>query len=137
MQLDNESDPESAQRVLEDFVEIYQPTLLAAQNHLSQTLFKMPAQYAAAYKPWHTALQDLTRGLYLLSKKIPVPDMERFIDALHMFSFEGAINFLADLCKNCNLSLTKNWETEFRQQVDRLLFSVSILNRNLAESLVR
>jgi hypothetical protein len=133
----SEADSAGAERVLKDFARLYQPTILQAATHLSIFTEKMEPAYAAAYSPWQTALMDLAHGLQLMVRKIAIKDIERFMDALHMFSFEGAIQFLYDLCKSCKIQLHRDWQQQFRQHVDMLLFSLSILNREMASALAR
>lgn len=130
-------DNEGAERFLEEFAELYQPTLISAQKHLHVVITRMEPQYADAYTPWYTALNEITRGIHMLSKNIPLPDMERFIDALYMFTFEGAIQFLSDLCRNCKIQLERNWEKHFREHISMLLFAIAILSRQQVPGLAR
>jgi hypothetical protein len=133
----DENDHKAALRVINAFVDTYQPAIIQAQEHLQKVIKNMEPGYAAAYKPWFSALNDISKGIQLLAKKIPLPDMDRFIDALHMFTFDGAVQFLFDLCRNSKMALERDWPEKFRQHIDALLFSISILNRQLAPSAVR
>lgn len=134
---ETDDDSDGARRALEEFAQLYHPTLMAAKDHLHMVISGMEPEYADAYKPWHTALNEITRGIHLLNKKIPLPDMKRFLDALYMFTFEGAIQFLYDLCIACKIRLHRQWEKDFREHIQILLFSIAILNREQAVSQTR
>lgn len=129
----NEDDTEGAQRVFEEFLVLYQPALTHIEHFLEHVMEDAGPDYADAYKPWHKALHDLFRGVYLVAKKIPLPDPEAFTEALRMFSFDSAIQFLSDVCLSCRLSLQNDWGQRFREHINILLFSVSILNRQQQE----
>lgn len=132
-----EDDSEGAQRVFEEFLVLYQPTFAHIEYRLEHIIEEMQPAYADAYRPWHKALQDLFRGVYLIAKKIPLPDPEGFMDALRIFTFESAILFLQDLCVSSRLSLPRDWAQNFRKHIDMLLFSMAILNRQQQPSMVR
>jgi len=133
----NEDDTEGAQRVFEEFLTLYQPTLIRVEYYLEEVIEHAGAPYAEAYKPWHIALHDLFKGVYLTSKKLPLPNKEKFIDALRTFSFDSAIQFLLDICANCKLKLSQDWSDKFREHINLLLFSLSILSRVQQPSIVR
>src|SRR5690606_4351267 len=92
-------DSAGAERVLLEFSRLYQPVFIGAVNHLDIVITRMTPEYSDAYRPWRNALHDISRGLHLMGKKIPLSDMERFMEALLMFTFEGAIQFLHDICR--------------------------------------
>jgi hypothetical protein len=119
-------DREGAQRVFEEFLVLYQPALSSVQHYLERVIFEAP-DYADAYKPWHKALQDLFQGVYLTAKRIPLPDPDAFLEALRMFSFQSAIQFLCDLCISCRLALQRDWAKHFHEHINMLLFSQAIL----------
>lgn len=125
-----EDDTEGAQRVFEQFLVIYQPVLIRVEYYLEEVIEQAGVNYAEAYKPWHVALHDLFKGVYLTAKNIPIPDKDRFIDALRTFSFDSAIQFLSDICISCKLRLPQDWVAKFREHINLLLFSLSILARN-------
>ena len=133
----NESDTAGAERVLKDFIGLYQPSLIQAEQHLSKLLASVEPAYAVAYKPWQSALTDIIEGLQLMARRITLKDAQRFMDALLMFTFEGAIQFLQDLCKGSKLELEKDWAQKFKEHIDMLLFSIAILNKQLAPALAR
>ncbi len=123
-------DIEGAHRVFEEFLVLYQPALLSVERYLETVIEEIGPDYADAYRPWHKGLHDLFQGVYLMAKKIPLPDPEAFADALRMFSFDSAVRFLWDLCISCKLALQSDWVERFREHIDMLLFSLSILNRH-------
>jgi hypothetical protein len=125
----DEDDIKGAQRVFEDFFTLYQPTLSRVDNYLENIEEQVGPLYAQAYKPWQIALHDLCTGIYLVTKKIPLPDKDKFMEALKIFSFDGAIQFLYDLCASCRITLDSNWLKRFQQHINLLLMSISILNR--------
>lgn len=132
-----EDDTEGAVRVFEEFLTLYQPTLIRIEFYLEEVIEQAGPEYADAYRPWHTALHDLFKGVYLTAKKIPLPNKSRFIDALKTFNFESALQFLRDLCANCKIQLSEDWVARFREHINLLLFSISILNRTEQPALAR
>lgn len=124
-----EDDFKGAQRVFEEFFTSYKDTLTALEKYLDKIMAKTEPVFAEAYKPWRDAVHDLLRGVHLLAKNIPLPDPESFLDALRTFSFEGAIQFLRDLCASCKIALQPNWADIFHKQIDTLLFAFAILSR--------
>jgi hypothetical protein len=128
-------DIKGAERVFEDFFTLYQPTLTQLDTYLENIVEEVGPIYAQAYRPWHIALHDLCTGIFLMSKKIPLPDKDRFMEALKIFSFDGAIQFLYDLCTSCRITLDPNWLKRFQQHINLLLMSLSILNRQQQPSL--
>lgn len=128
----NEGDSEGAQRVFEEFLTLYQPALVRMEYYLEQVMEQAEPAFAEAYRPWHKALRDLYRGVYLLARRMPLPDSEAFVEALRMFSFGSSVRFLRDICLNCRLSIERDWAEHFRAHIDMLLFSLSILTRQQA-----
>lgn len=127
----HDTDVEGAHRVFEEFNKLYQPVLQSAEKHLHVVVAKMEPEYGTAYTSWYNALDELCRGIYMISRNIPMPDMQRFIDSLHMFSFDSAAQFLYDLCRNAKIPLPRDWIKVFRAHVDLLLFAVAIINGEL------
>lgn len=127
-----ENDTEGAQRVFEEFLILYKPILITVQGHLENLMHDMGPLYADAYQPWCNALKDLFQGVYLVARKIPLPDKEAFTEALRMFSFDSAVQFLCDLCVSCRISLQRDWARYFREHIHLLLSSIAILNRQQA-----
>ena len=125
-----EEDTEGAQRVFEQFLKLYQSTFIRVEYYLEDIIEHAGPAYAEAYQPWHDAIHSLFKGVYLQAKRIPIPDSEKFIDALKTFSFDGAIKFLQDLCINCKLKVNREWVARFREHIKLLLFSLSILQRD-------
>ncbi|MFW0776994.1 MAG: hypothetical protein ACN2B6_04670 [Rickettsiales bacterium] len=125
-----EEDTEGAQRVFEQFLKLYQPTLIRVEYYLEDIIEHAGPAYAEAYQPWHDAVHSLFKGVYLQAKRIPLPDTEKFIAALETFSFDSAIKFLQDLCVSCKLKANREWVARFREHIKLLLFSMSILRRN-------
>lgn len=133
----DDTDAEGARRTFEDFLTLYKPTLERVEDYLESIIEKEGSMYGVAYSPWQEAIHDLLRGVYLMSRKIPLPNKEDFTEALRMFSFESAIKFLRDVCLCCRIALKTNWEEKFREHINMLLFSLSILNRQQQCSPVR
>ncbi len=130
-------DTEGAGRVFKEFLHAYQPILVRTEHYLEQMIQSMEPAYAAAYVPWHKSLRDLFHGAYLMARNIPLPDPESFVEALRVFSFEGAAQFLRDLCSCCRLNIPRDWAERFREHIDLLLFSLSILNRGQQQGVTR
>lgn len=125
----HEGDKKGAERVFQDFLVVYQPVLTNIEGYLAKVVEEINPIYVGAYEPWLSGLRDLIRGAYLVAKRIPMPDPESFIDALHMFSFDSAIEFLKDICACCRINLAHDWGENFRKHIDMLLFSTAILYR--------
>ncbi|MCE2926455.1 MAG: hypothetical protein LW823_02245 [Rickettsiales bacterium] len=132
----HEDDQEGAQRVFDQFLQLYQPTLVRVEYYLEEVIEKA-GDYSEAYKPWYQALHNLYKGVYLTAKKIPLNNKQRFIEALQTFSFDSALQFLEDLCANCRIALSQDWIAKFKQHVQLLLFAFSIMNRNRIPELAR
>jgi hypothetical protein len=115
--------------MFEQFIIIYQPVLQNAEDYLEDIIEKTAPAYAEAYKPWKNAIHELIKGTFLISRKIPLPDKQVFMEALQMFSFDSAIQFLRDICKLCSIKLNMSWEKEFREHINQLLFAMANLNR--------
>ena len=130
-----EDDAEGAQRVFEEFLILYEPTLVRIEYYLEHVIEQVGPAYAEAYRPWHKAVHDLFRGVYLTVRNIPLPDPDSFIEALKMFGFDSAIQFLQDLCISCRIALERDWMEHFRQNIDLLLFSATILRREQQQAL--
>ena len=133
----DEDDIKGAERVFENFFTLYQPTLTRVDQYLKQVMREVGPVYAEAYRPWQIAIHDLASGLFLMAKKIPLPDKERFTEALSIFTFDGAVRFLYDLCASCMLQLDRDWIKRFTQHIHMLLFSLDILTRQQQPSLTR
>ena len=116
-------------RAFGQFIIKYQTILESAEDYLDGVIEKTAPAYAEAYKPWGNALHELLTGTYLISRKIPLPDVAAFMETLRMFSFDSTIKFLCDICKLCGIQLHENWEKEFREHIDKLLFAIANLSR--------
>lgn len=130
-----EDDTEGAFRVFEGFLVIYQPALVGVEHYLHQAMHDMEPTFAEAYRPWQNALHDLFTGIYLTAKKIPLPDPEKFMEALRLFSFDSAIRFLHDICISCKMKMQANWSERFREHIDMLLFAANILERERGQGM--
>lgn len=133
----DEDDTDGAQRVFENFLHLYQPALIRIEYYLEEIIEKAGPAYASAYQPWHDAIHNLFKGVYLTAKKIPLPNNSKFIEALKMLSFDSALQFLSDLCAICKIPMPQDWTVKFREHINLLLFSLSILNRASQPSLIR
>ncbi len=132
-----EEDTEGARRIFSEFVTIYQPVLLQIDTQLEKTIGDLDPMFAEAYRPWHQALQQLIKGSHLIARKIPLPNTDSFLEALSMFSFEGAIAFLRDIGASCKLLINDEWAKRFRQYIDLMLFSLTILHKQQQVGLTR
>lgn len=124
----HEEDMEGARRAFEEFFVLYQPALSQVERHLEKVI-EEAGEFAEAYRPWYLGLRDLFRGIYLTVRRIPLPDPESLREALHMFSFDSAVHLLRDLCISCRINVSRDWGQHFREHINMLLFSLSILNR--------
>lgn len=122
-----EDDKQGAKHVFDEFFVIYQPVLMDVESYLKNTMEKMDSEYASAYKPWFDALENLLQGVFLTVKKIPLPDTDSFIDAIKLFTFDSAIQFLYDLCLSARIKLSNCWAEQFQKHIHMLLFSAAIL----------
>lgn len=112
-------------QVFEQFLMDYQPVLVKVEKYLEKVIDETDCMYREAYMPWKKALHELLEGAYYLAKKIPLPSKEEFMDALFMFSFKSTISFLSDICSICQLKLKNEWEKEFQDKINMLLFALS------------
>ncbi len=120
---------DTVHRVFEQFLIDYQPVLFCVENYLDEVIEKTDNAYKEAYVPWKNALHELLSGAYLIAKRNHLPNKDSFIEALCMFSFDGTITFLRDICSICQLQLKNGWRKEFQEHINQLIFSVSILNQ--------
>ena len=124
-------------RAFEEFLIVYKPVLVRIEDYLDEVIEKTDPAYVEGYIPWRNALHELITGAYLIARKIPLPNKEDFMEALCLFSFDSAIKFLCDICNICQLQIKKNWEKEFRDHIDKLLFTISTQNLQQQSSLSR
>ena len=122
-------DTQAIRRACKDFLEEYQPILNRVDKHLQHMMENTEPTYAKAYRPWLNGLRDICKGIYLLSKGIPLPDPEALLDALKMFSFESTIQLLHDICVSCKLKLQNDWVLKFRKDIDTMLFAAAAANK--------
>lgn len=125
---------DTVHRVFEQFLIDYQPVLFRVESYLDEIIEKTDNAYKEAYIPWKNALHELLSGAHLIAKRIPLPNKESFAEALCMFSFDGTITFLRDICSICQLQLKNGWRKEFQEHIHQLLFSISILNQQQHDS---
>ena len=110
-------DSDGAFRVFEEFLIIYQPALEQAECYLEQFSSIMQTGFSSAYTPWLKAVRELRKGIYLMAKKIPLPDPESFQDALRTFSFDSAAQLIRDICIGCKMRIDANWAKHFRDNI--------------------
>lgn len=122
---EREGQADAAHRACEKFLVNYQTILLRVESYLEEIIEKTDNAYKEAYLPWKNALHDLLSGTYFIAKDIPLPNKNNFADALCMFSFEGAVTFLRDICSECQLRLKNGWRKEFREHIKELQSSIS------------
>lgn len=127
----DENDAEGAHRVFEEFFVVYQPTLIRLECKLHDIIEESGPTYSTPYRAWHKALHDLVRGVHMIARRFPLPDAEGFAEALRIFSFDGAAKLLNDLIITCRLPLAPNWAERFKENIKLLLFSFSILQRQM------
>lgn len=132
-----EDDTEGARRIFGEFLTLYQPILLQIDNHLEKTISTLDPMFAEAYRPWQQALQQLLKNAHLVAKRIPLPSTNDLMEALSMFSFDGAIAFLRDIGISCKIIITDDWVKRFRQYIDLMLFSLTILLKQQQTGLAR
>ena len=132
-----ENDTEGARRIFSEFVTLYQPVLLQIDTQLEKTINTLDPLYAEAYRPWQQALRQLIKCSHMIARKIPLPSTDNFLEALSMFSFEGAIAFLRDIGTSCKLLINDDWVKRFRQYIHLMLFSLTILHQKQQTGLTR
>ncbi len=119
---------EGAQRVFEDFFVQYRPVFASVETYLG-TIIRDTPEYADAYRPWKSALHSLSEGLALAVEQHKLPEDEEFMEALKMFSFNGATHFLEDISENCRMTLGRNWGEEFHTHIQMLALAFTILHQ--------
>lgn len=122
-------DRQAIKNACKKFHDDYQPILTRLDIHLEQMIRSTKPPYAQAYQPWLKSLREIGKGILLMSKGIPLPDPAALIDALKMFCFDSTLQFLSDLCITCKLALKTDWITQFRKDIDTMLFAVAALQR--------
>ena len=121
-------DAEGAERVFNEFFTQYQPVFKNVEIYLGKIIKEAP-EYADAYRPWQNAIHHLSDGIALTIQNHQLPEDEEFAEALRMFSFDGAINFLEDISSNCRLNLERDWSQHFHDHLNALLLAFSILRK--------
>lgn len=127
-------DTAGARRVFGEFVILYHPLLLQVEEQLDAVVDQLDPRFAEGYRPWQTALHDLLKGVYLVARNISLPNPKRFYEALMMFSLESAAEFIRNVCINSRLYISRQWAEQFHSNIKLLLFSLSILNRDIQQS---
>jgi hypothetical protein len=122
------SDALAAQQAAETFVEVYEVTLVSVEQYLEELVIEVGPDMSGGYKPWLHSVRNLTRGAFLLSKQAPITQMEKFQDALRVFSFNGAVQFLNDVCNTVGIQTNRTWAEEFKQHVMQLSVAANQLH---------
>lgn len=126
-------DQEGAIRSFKEFTCNYAELLEQVSQHLDDTLKDISPNIAEAYKPWQVALRDLLQGSIAIAHKLKLRNPEAFFEALQIFSLDGAVQFIRDLCLSCKIRLEQEWEMHFQEHVNILLFAYSIITRRQQE----
>lgn len=105
------------ERALETFVEVYQVTLFRVEQYLEEVVEEAGPEFAAGYTPWLRSIRDLTRGAFLASNHVPLKNQEPFLDALRVFSFSSATQFLQDVCSTIGIKHDHTWAEKFKEQI--------------------
>lgn len=116
-----------AKQIAETFVEVYQVTLVRIEQHLDEVIEEAGEEYADGYKPWQEALHNLVHGTFLLAREEAKPDTEQLSDALRVFSFEGSVRFLGDLCSSVGINTERGWQERFREHIHGLMTEMNIM----------
>lgn len=116
-----ETNPESAKRAAETFIEIYEVTLVAVEHCLEEVIKEAGPEFAEGYFAWYEALHQLIDGINALAANNVNIDEEAFNEALHLFSFDGAVQFLRDLCIVKKIALPYGWREQFKTHILSLL----------------
>lgn len=119
----------SLKEACQAFLNEHHNMLSTVEGYLKDMIDKTEPNFANAYKPWLKGLHELCVGVYLCSKNIPLPNPQQFLESLKMFTFDGALQFLSDICESCKIKLKTDWQKRFQQDIDRVLFAASNLNR--------
>lgn len=133
---ESEDDQEGALRTFQEFAANYHQTLQQIDEYLDCTIADLDPIVAKAYEPWHNALQDLFHGVYLVAKKIPMPNPKAFVESMQIFSFDGAVQFLFDLCISCKLEIAQEWKKRFQEAINALMFAFDIINRQQQQAAI-
>lgn len=124
-----EEDTAGARRVFGEFVVLYHPLLVRIDEQLDMVISEAGPDYAEGYRPWQRALRDLLQGVYMMAKNIPLPDTERFYEALCMFSIDSAAEFIRNICIDSRLYISRIWAQQFQEHIKLLQFALSILHK--------
>ncbi len=120
------ADSEEARRAAETFVVVYQVTLIQVEEYLEDIIAEAGPNYSKGYIPWLNSVRELARGTLLLSKKAPLQHKEAFIDALRLFSFSGASQFIADICNSREIEKDRHWQEDFQDQIGTLCKAIKV-----------
>lgn len=126
----SEEDQESAQRALETFVTVYQVTLIRVEQYLEEIIIEVGPELSGGYKPWLHSVRDLTRGAFLLSNQTPLKQKDRFLDALRVFSFGSAVQFLNDICSTIGMNNDRKWPENFKEHIHRMMIATQKMQLN-------
>lgn len=99
----------------------YGEELQQIERHLEGVTNDLEKRHSTIYRHWHEALKHLRQGVYLISKRIPLPDPEKFLESIKTFSITSAIRFLRDLASACGLNLESLWVKQFHEHINILL----------------
>lgn len=135
----NEDDADGAYRCFNEFFLNYQSSLTRVEYYLEEVMLMVDDGFAQAYKTWHKAIKELLRGVYLVVKKIPLPDADALLEALQILSFESAAKFLQDILVSCKMIADKEneWSQKFFQNIQSLMLAHQAILKTQAVSISR
>lgn len=131
---DSESDDSGAYRVFDEFLEMYQPSLLRVEYYLEELLEHTQDIYKDAYRPWYVAVRDLLKGVFLLSKRVATSNTQEFVEAIRMLSLDSAVTFIRDICISCLIMVRPEWERCFKQNLNTLFEAHRIIMQQQEQS---
>lgn len=127
----------NAKTVCIEFLNEHHSMLKTVESYLSDLVKKTEDTYSKAYEPWLKGIQDMCVGIFIVAKGMPLTQPSRLVEALKMFTFESALNFIDDMCKCCQLALKPERLKKFRQDIDRILFNIAHLQQGLSQGHTR
>lgn len=124
------ADLDGAYRVIDEFHRLHAADLSTAHEYLNTLMTTTAASYADGYRPWQKALKEFLQGIYLLVKKVPLPNTRQFKEALLTFSLASAANFVFDLCMAAKRNLSRDWVEMFHHNILAVLASFQIISQS-------
>lgn len=117
----------NALEVFQNFRNDYEGTFVRVEYYLKEVVENVPPYLASAYQSWYKAAHDLIRGVYCVTKEIPIAHAESLKDAIHLFTYDSAIQFLRDICISCGMRVNDDWCKALKENMHQLKTAFEML----------